>query len=180
MLKAIQLIVATTWEVHVSINWWTDSQNTLYPNSSSTVSCSVVFNSLQPHGLQPTRLFCPWVSPGKNIGVACHSLTPGDLPDPGIKPGSPALQADSLPFELQGTPSSYIQIVECYAETKRNRLLTPSTTPSTTQMDLRNIMLSERRQLFYDFIYMKYPEGASLQRQKANQWLPGGGDGNVD
>ena len=30
--------------------------------------------------------------------------SPEDLPDPGIKPGSPALQADSLPFELQGRP----------------------------------------------------------------------------
>ena len=29
-------------------------------------------------------------------------LSPGDLPDPGIEPGSPALQADSLPPELQG------------------------------------------------------------------------------
>ena len=29
-------------------------------------------------------------------------LSPGDLPDPGIKPGSPALQADSLPAELPG------------------------------------------------------------------------------
>ena len=27
---------------------------------------------------------------------------PGDLPDPGIEPGSPALQADSLPAELPG------------------------------------------------------------------------------
>ena len=27
---------------------------------------------------------------------------PGDLPDPGVKPGSPALQADSLPTELPG------------------------------------------------------------------------------
>ena len=25
--------------------------------------------------------------------------SPGDLPNPGIKPGSPALQADSLPVE---------------------------------------------------------------------------------
>ena len=25
---------------------------------------------------------------------------PGELPDPGIEPGSPALQADSLPAEL--------------------------------------------------------------------------------
>ena len=28
--------------------------------------------------------------------------SPGELPDPGIEPGSPALQADSLPTELQG------------------------------------------------------------------------------
>ena len=30
--------------------------------------------------------------------------SPVDLPDPGIKPGSPALQADSLPTELSGKP----------------------------------------------------------------------------
>ena len=28
--------------------------------------------------------------------------SPEDLPDSGIKPGSPALQADSLPTELSG------------------------------------------------------------------------------
>ena len=28
--------------------------------------------------------------------------SPGDLPDPGIKPGSLALQADSLSFEIPG------------------------------------------------------------------------------
>ena len=31
-------------------------------------------------------------------------LSPGDLPDPGIKLGSPALQADSLPAKLPGKP----------------------------------------------------------------------------
>ena len=30
--------------------------------------------------------------------------SPGDLPDPGIEPGSPTLQADSLPTELSGKP----------------------------------------------------------------------------
>ena len=30
--------------------------------------------------------------------------SPGDLPDPGIKPGSLALQADSLPSEPAGNP----------------------------------------------------------------------------
>ena len=33
-------------------------------------------------------------------GLPCPS--PGDLPDPGIKPGSPARQADSLPSEPPG------------------------------------------------------------------------------
>ena len=31
--------------------------------------------------------------------------SPGDLPDPGIEPGSPALQADSLPTKLQEKPN---------------------------------------------------------------------------
>ena len=30
--------------------------------------------------------------------------SPGDLPDPGIEPGTPALQADSLPLSHQGSP----------------------------------------------------------------------------
>ena len=37
-------------------------------------SCSVVSNSLQPHGLEPTRLPCSWDFPGKNTGVGCHIL----------------------------------------------------------------------------------------------------------
>ena len=35
-------------------------------------------------------------------GLSFHS--PGDPPDPGIKPGSPALQANSLAFEPLGNP----------------------------------------------------------------------------
>ena len=38
------------------------------------VSCSVVSDSLQLHGLQATRLLCPWNSPGENTGVGSHSL----------------------------------------------------------------------------------------------------------
>ena len=30
--------------------------------------------TLQPRGLSPTRLLCPWDFPGKNTGVGCHSL----------------------------------------------------------------------------------------------------------
>ena len=35
-------------------------------------------------------------------GLPFHS--PGDLPNLGIEPGSPSLQADSLPTELAGSP----------------------------------------------------------------------------
>ena len=31
-------------------------------------------DSVQPHRWQPTRLCCPWDSPGKNTGVGCHFL----------------------------------------------------------------------------------------------------------
>ena len=33
---------------------------------------------------------------------------PGDLPDPGIEPGYPALQGDSLPTEPPGKPPGYL------------------------------------------------------------------------
>ena len=36
-------------------------------------------------------------------------FSPGDLPDPGIEPGSPVLQADSLPSESPGNVSKRIQ-----------------------------------------------------------------------
>ena len=39
--------------------------------------CSVVCDSLQPHGLQPARLLCPWNSPGKNTEAGCHFLFQG-------------------------------------------------------------------------------------------------------
>ena len=41
------------------------------------LSRSVVSNSWQPHGLQPTRLLCPRDFPGRNTGVGCHFLLQG-------------------------------------------------------------------------------------------------------
>ena len=64
-------------------------------------SRSVMSDSLQPHGL-----YGPWNSPGQNTGVGSLSLPPGDLPNPGIEPRSPASKADSLPAEPQGKPKN--------------------------------------------------------------------------
>ena len=63
------------------------------------LSSSVVSNSLQPLGLQPTRLLCPWGFCRQEYWSALPCPPPGDLPNPGIEPRSLALQADSLPSE---------------------------------------------------------------------------------
>ena len=44
-------------------------------------------SSLGPLGLQPTRLLCPWDSPGKNTGVGCHFLLQGIFLTQGSKLG---------------------------------------------------------------------------------------------
>ena len=60
---------------------------------------SVGFISFEIPWTVAARLLCPWDFPDKNTGVLpCPS--PGDFPNPGIEPGSPALQMDSLPTEL--------------------------------------------------------------------------------
>ena len=76
--------------------------------TSPALSCAVLSHSV---------LATPWTA-------ACQALlslgfsrqeywsgwpfsSPGDLPDPGIEPGSPELQADDLPIELWGKPILY-------------------------------------------------------------------------
>ena len=44
--------------------------------------------------------------------------TPGDLPDPRIKPGSPALQADSSPSEQGNANSNYSKMMDTPIGTK--------------------------------------------------------------
>ena len=39
---------------------------------------------LQPQGPQPTRILCPWNSPGKNTRVDCHFLLQGIFPTQGL------------------------------------------------------------------------------------------------
>ena len=46
------------------------------------------------------------ISPGQNTGMSSLSILRGNLPNPGIKPRSHALQVDSLPAEPQGKPKN--------------------------------------------------------------------------
>ena len=61
-------------------------------------SHSVLSDSLQPCGLEPTRLLCPRRSPGKNTGVGCHFLLQGIFPTQGLSLHLLCWQAASLPL----------------------------------------------------------------------------------
>ena len=48
-------------------------------------SRSVMSDSLQPQGMQPTGLLCPWNFPGKNTRSELPFPSLGHLPEPEIK-----------------------------------------------------------------------------------------------
>ena len=64
---------------------------------------SVISDSLQPHGLQPSRLLCPWNTPVKNIGVSCHFLLQGIFLTQRSNLYLLHWQADSLPLHHLGS-----------------------------------------------------------------------------
>ena len=68
------------------------------------LACSVVSDSLRPHGLYPARLLCPWASPGKNDGVGCHFPLQGITPTQGLSPGLPHCQRILYCLSHQGNP----------------------------------------------------------------------------
>ena len=72
----------------------------------AVLSCSVVSDSLQPHGLQPTWFLCPWGFYRLEYWSGLPCPPPGDLPNPGLEPRSPTLQANLLSAGLPGKPIS--------------------------------------------------------------------------
>ena len=62
------------------------------------LSCFNCVDSVRPHGLKPTKLLCPWNSPGKNTGVVSHFLFQGIFQTPGLNPGF--LHCRYIPYHL--------------------------------------------------------------------------------
>ena len=54
--------------------------------------------TLRPHGLQPSKILCPWDFPGKNTGVGCHFLLQGVFSTQGSNPRLLHWQVNSLPL----------------------------------------------------------------------------------
>ena len=72
------------------------------------LSISVSYFSCAPMDCSPSGSSVHGDSSRKNAGLTFPS--PGDIPDPGIEPGTPALQADSLPSEPPGKPLRHLSI----------------------------------------------------------------------
>ena len=68
----------------------------------AVLSCLVVSDSVQPHGLYLARLLCPWGFSRQDFWSGLPCPPAGHLPNLGIKPRSPSLQGDSLPSEPPG------------------------------------------------------------------------------
>ena len=68
--------------------------------------CSVVPDSLRPHGLLPTRLLCSWISQAGILEWVTISFSRGSSPprDQPVTPTSPALAGRSLPLSHMGSP----------------------------------------------------------------------------
>ena len=75
------------------------------------LSCSVVSDFLQPQGLQPARLLCPWGLSRQEYQRGLPYPPPQDLPNPETEPRSPTLQADSLLFEPPEKPKSVCNFI---------------------------------------------------------------------
>ena len=89
------------WVGHGGMTDPSEPVDTAPSDKGYDVPCSVEADSLLTQGLQSTRLLCPWFSRQEFwSGLPFPPL--GELPDPGIEPESPALQADSLPSEPWG------------------------------------------------------------------------------
>ena len=63
-------------------------------------------DSLQPQGLQPTGLLCPWDSLGKNTGVGCHALLQGIFLTQGSNSGLPHCKRILYHLSHQGSLSA--------------------------------------------------------------------------
>ena len=89
------------------------------------VQLSEVSNSVWPHG--PTRLLCPWDSPGKNTGVGCLSLLQGIF----LNHGPNACLLHLLHWEVNSLPLAplgKLTATEKFIENKSRSSVHPGTT----------------------------------------------------
>ena len=98
--NVLLLLVLLVYMANWYIIWWENQLNVVVVVVKVTQSCPTLWDPTDcsppgssVHGILQARIL-EWVA----IPIS------KDIPYPGIEPRSPALQADSLPFELLGNP----------------------------------------------------------------------------
>ena len=107
--------------------------------AKSLQSCTTLCDLMD--GLQLTRLFCPWDSPGKNTGVGGHALLQRVFPMQGLNPHLSCLlhwQADSLPLAPPRKP--FLMLVKSiFFITRPSAVLSLQPNPSRQKQEGRTI-----------------------------------------
>ena len=81
--------------VRLALTKWIEQVPLLSPQL-----CAQSCPTLQPHGLQPFRLFHPWDFPRKNTEVDCHCLLQEIFPTQGWNPGLPHCKKNLPSYSL--------------------------------------------------------------------------------
>ena len=103
------------------------------------LSRSVISDSLQPRGLELTRLLCSWNFQGKNPGADCHFLLQGIFLTQGLNP---------CPLSHVGSPTSFSSSLKLFSQlTSHQNLWVNSTTM---------LLFSENQQVSLKTVYQKY------------------------
>ena len=127
--------------------------------------CSAMSDSLQPCGLQSTRLIHPWDPPGKNTGVGCHFLLQRVFLTQGLNLCLLHLlhqQADTLPLSHLGS-SQNRKVIPMQLFILRSK--TDQGLDSDRRRKIEQIMWSHRRRkniYSYSLIYFQDQGSASL------------------
>ena len=85
------------------------------------------------HGLQRSRLLCPWNSPGKNTEVGLHLLLQGIFLTQGLNPGLPHCRQILYPLSNLGSAALVAQTVQ---KGKANEHAAESATAGQAQGDI--------------------------------------------
>ena len=91
-------------------------------------SCSVVSDSLRPHGL-----YSPWNSPGQDPGVGNCSLLQGIFPTQGSNPGLPHCRRILYQLSHQGSPNTIFSSVQSFRDS-----MTPWTAARQASLSITN------------------------------------------